>query len=79
MVGGVAQAARRPARLPSASTPDVPFCAVATVAVVVDLMRRSAPLRGRKACRLCVRQVAGRVDEESMPNTLFCSSSLTAR
>ena len=48
MVGGVAQAARRPARLPSASTPDVPFCAVARVATVVVLARRSAVGRRRE-------------------------------
>ena len=42
-VRGVAQAARRPACLLLASTPDVPFCAAATMAMAVILARRSAP------------------------------------
>jgi hypothetical protein len=44
-VRGVAQVARRRLCLPLASTPDVPFCAAATMATAVVLARCSAPER----------------------------------
>src|SRR5665213_3969800 len=76
MVRGVAQFARRPACLQSASAPDVPFCAATRVATVVILARHSVLRRRREIADLACADIRRRYQSlRSLTIALFAGDA----